>query len=89
MPVAFSPEALTDLAAIRDYIGAENPFAASRMAIQIVAACDRLETMPERGRPGLVQGTRELTGAWPYIIVYRITPEAVEIIRIWHGSQDR
>jgi addiction module RelE/StbE family toxin len=89
MSVVFSPEALADIAAIRAYIGADNPLAASRMAVQIVAACDRLETMPERGRPGLVPGTRELTGAWPYIIVYRIVTGEVQIVRVWHGAQDR
>ena len=89
MPVVFSPEAIVDLAAIKSYIGADNPFAASRVAVQIVAACDRLEVMPERGRPGLVPGTRELTGAWPFVIVYRITPACIEIIRVWPGAQDR
>jgi toxin ParE1/3/4 len=89
MQVVLSPEALADLAAIRAYIGADNPIAASRIAVQIVAACDRLQFMPERGRPGLDPGTRELTGAWPYVIVYRVIPDAVQIIRIWHGAQDR
>ena len=89
MPVIFSADALADLENIRAYIGADDPFAASRVAVQIVAACDRLEHLPERGRPGLVVGTRELTSAWPYVIVYRLTPEAVEIVRIWHGAQDR
>ena len=89
MSVVLSPEALADLAAIRSYIGADNPFAASRVAVQIIGACDRLSLMPERGRPGLEPGTRELTGAWPYVIVYRITPAGVDILRIWHGAQDR
>jgi addiction module RelE/StbE family toxin len=89
MPVAFSPEALTDLASIRSYIGEDNPAAASRVAIQLVAACDRLEHLPERGRPGLVPGTRELTVMWPYVIVYRVAEDGVAIIRIWHGAQDR
>jgi plasmid stabilization system protein ParE len=89
MRVIFSREALADLAAIRLYIGADNPFAASRVAVQIVAACDRLQLMPERGRPGLRPGTRELTSSWPYVIVYRIGAEEVEIVRIWHGAQDR
>ena len=89
MPVAFSPDALADLVAIRTYIGDRNPSAASRIAVQIVAACDALEHLPERGRPGLVSGTREVTLIWPYVIVYRIAPEAVEIIRIRHGAQDR
>jgi len=89
MSVVFSPEALADLAAIRSYIGERNPSAASHVAVQIVAACDRLEYLPERGRPGIVPGTREVTILWPYVIVYRIVPDGVEIIRIWHGAQDR
>ena len=89
MSVVFSPEALADLAAIRSYIGERNPSAASRIAVQIVATCDRLEYLPERGRPGIVPGTREVTVLWPYVIVYRIVPDGVEIIRIWHGAQDR
>lgn len=89
MPVSFSPEAIEDLIKIRDYIGQENPFAASRVAVQLLAACDRLEYMPERGRPGFVAGTREITTVWPYVIVYRVSAANVEIIRIWHGAQDR
>ncbi len=89
MPVVFSPEALADLAAIRAYVGDRNPAAASRIAVQLVAACDRLEYLPERGRPGLVAGTREITTIWPYVIVYRISPADVEIIRVWHGAQAR
>ena len=46
--------------------------------------------MPERGRVGLRAGTRELILApMPYIIVYRIRENAVEILRLYHGSQDR
>ena len=89
MSVTFSVEAIADLEAIRSYIGERNPAAASRVAVQIVAVCDRLDFMPERGRPGSVEGTRELATVWPYVIAYRITPAAVEIVRVWHGAQDR
>jgi plasmid stabilization system protein ParE len=89
MPVAFSPEALADLTEIRTYLGDRSPAAASRIAVQLVAACDRLEHLPERGRPGLVAGTRELPSVWPYVIVYRMTSEVAELVRIWHRSQDR
>lgn len=81
--------AVDDLQRIRNHIGEENPEAASRVAIQIVAACDRLEYLPERGRPGLVPGTRELASCWPYVIVYRVAGSTVEILRIWHSAQDR
>jgi plasmid stabilization system protein ParE len=89
MPVIFTAEAAEDLASIRAYIGAESPAAASRVAISIVAACDRLEYLPERGRPGRITGTRELTALWPYVIVYEIHGDQVFIMRIWHGAQDR
>ena len=89
MPVAFAAAALADLARIRAYIGERNPAAASRIAVQLVAACDRLEHLPERGRPGLAPGTRELAAIWPYVIVYRISPGGVGILRVWHGAQER
>jgi plasmid stabilization system protein ParE len=42
------------------------------------------------GRPGLVEGTRELL-EWPYIIVYKVYEdrEEVVIVSIGHGAQDR
>lgn len=89
MEITFSPQALRDLQAIRNYIAADNPAAASRMAVELVAACDRLEFFPERGRPGSRRGTRELTTIWPYVIVYKITRQRIDIVSIWHGRQQR
>ena len=89
MSVVFTRRALRDLANIHAYISDENPNAASRMAVEILAACDRLELFPERGRPGIRRNTRELTSVWPYVIVYRVLRRNVEILAIWHGAQDR
>ena len=65
MTVDFTWSARRDLAQIHAYIAKDSPSAASRMAVEIVAACDRLELFPERGRPGKRRGTRELTTVWP------------------------
>ena len=46
-----------------------------------------LEAMPHRGRGGRIAGTRELVFA-PYVIVYRVEAEIVEILRIYHNAQD-
>jgi len=89
MSVRFTRRAINDLARIREYIANDNPMAASRMAVELVAACDRLELFPERGKPGLRQGTRELSAVWPYVIVYRISGVDIDILAIWHGAQDR
>ena len=42
------------------------------------------------GRPGFVEGTRELI-EWPYIIVYKVLDERAEIVivSVVHGAQDR
>ena len=89
MPVVLTALAFADLVRIRDYIGQNNSITASQVAVQLVAACDRPEHLSERGRPGLLPGTHELVALWPYIIVYRIDQEEVQILRIWHGAQDR
>ena len=87
--IILTDPALADLQHIREHIGKDNPAAANRIAVQLIAACDRLEYLPERGHPGLVPGTRELFALQPYVIVYRIRQASVDILRIWHGAQDR
>lgn len=89
MRVVVTDAALRDLMEIRAFIGERNPGAASRIAVQLLSACDRLEYLPERGRPGMIPGTREITTIWPYVIVYRVTAATVDILRIWHGAQER
>lgn len=49
-----------------------------------------LRQWPQRGRIGREQGTRELVfSPLPYIAVYRIRDQSVEILRIYHTAQDR
>jgi toxin ParE1/3/4 len=89
MRVAFSAEAIEDLLQLRSFIATENPDAAHRLAAKLVAACDALERFPQRGRSGVVSGTRELASVPPYVIVYEVSAGDVVILRIWHGAQDR
>lgn len=40
------------------------------------------------GRPGREPNTRELVFApLPYVVIYRIEDQAVEIMRVLHGAQ--
>jgi toxin ParE1/3/4 len=50
-----------------------------------------LKDFPNLGRASRrMPGRRELIFApLPYIVVYQIRPNAVEISRIFHGAQDR
>ena len=88
MQVRFADAALDDIEAIRTYIAQDNPVAASRVAVAIVAAADRLAANPRRGRVGAKSGTFELV-VRPYVLVYEIGREDLLVLRVWHGRQRR
>lgn len=92
MRVTFDPAARTELDRIFAWIAKDNPRAAFEMIARIEAKVMRLETpeLANMGRPGLVEGTRELL-EYPYIIVYKVYEERDEIVMVSvvHGAQDR
>lgn len=70
------------------YIGERNPWAAIDMGDTIEAAVRHLVDNPHMGRLGRVKGTRELVvSGRPYVIAYRVEPDAVVILRLLHGAQ--
>lgn len=89
MIVNLTDEALGDLASIRAFLGDRSPVVADRYGRRLVAACDGLARFPERGRPGLVTDTREIMAVSPFVIIYRVLAAEVQVLRIWHVSQDR
>ena len=89
MTVNWSDAALRDLGAITGYLEQRNPAAALRLAILLLHAADTLNTLPDRGAPGRVAGTRELLAHRPYVMVYEVDAAGVQIMRIWHAAQDR
>jgi len=81
--------ALADLIEAQNYIARDNPAAAEAVAQRVWDATKRLSDHPEIGRQGHVRGTREWpVSQSPYLIVYRVKNDAVEILRIWHGRRD-
>jgi toxin ParE1/3/4 len=48
-----------------------------------------LQKFPHRGRPGRKTSTRELViPNLPYVVIYRIREQIIEITRILHGAQN-
>ena len=92
MPVeiVWSPLARARLSEIRAYIALDNPDAAERVAMRIVALVETLKNFPHLGRPGAEPGVRELViSGTPYIVMYRVRGDRVTINTIWHGAQRR
>ncbi|MGO9700285.1 MAG: type II toxin-antitoxin system RelE/ParE family toxin [Xanthobacteraceae bacterium] len=92
MRVTFEPAARDELDNIYSWIAKDSPRAAHEMIARIEAKVMRLETpeLTHMGRPGLVEGTRELL-EYPYIIVYQVHDDRGEVVvlSIVHGAQDR
>jgi addiction module RelE/StbE family toxin len=88
MIIRWSPEAAADFDSIVAYLLKQSPSTADRIARTIYNSVESLDTLPNRGRPGRVQNTRELVlTPLPYLVVYRVRIDTVEISRVLHGSQ--
>ena len=89
MRIRWTESAVDDLTQICDYINEHISGAKAReVALYIHRGLDILAEFPESGRSGRKSGTRELvfTGL-PYVAIYRITLDRIEIVRILHGAQ--
>jgi toxin ParE1/3/4 len=70
------------------YIGQDNPSASLRLDLEIANQIGQLRTYPEMGRIGRVPETRELViNRTPFIAIYRIRPDSIQILRLLHGAQ--
>lgn len=88
MRLEWSPFALEDRDRIFDYIEQDNPPAAVVVDDRIREQAEGLVRFPESGRPGRIEGTRELViNRTPYIAAYRIRGDTVRILRVLHGAQ--
>ena len=82
--------AADDLQQIQDYLSEHEPHLARSTVIAVREAIFSLRKFPHRGRPGALEGTRELLHKrLPYIVAYRVKEDTVEILHIWHPSQER
>ncbi len=88
MRIRWTRPALADLEAIGDFITRDNPAAAERIVVSLVASVDKLRDHPHLGRPGRLTGTREFVVAGaPYVAPYRVRGEEIEVLAVYHGSR--
>jgi toxin ParE1/3/4 len=88
-PVIFTPQAQRDLAAIADYIAADNPRRAVTFIEQLEQRCMALAKAPHAPRrfPQLGADAHILPYRH-YVILYRDLATEVSITRILHGARD-
>jgi toxin ParE1/3/4 len=87
--VVWSPTALRDLEAIRDYIAQDSAAYADLVVRRVVAAVERLRSFPESGRivPEREDPALREVVVRPYRIVYRLRDGAVQIVTVFHAAR--
>jgi toxin ParE1/3/4 len=88
MKLVWTPRTQRSLRDIARYLTQFNPIAALSMVRLLRAAPQQLLQHPASGRPGRIDGTRELliTGT-SYILPYRVRQDAIEILAVLHTSR--
>jgi toxin ParE1/3/4 len=87
MRIRWTPAA-ADLEHISDYLKDRHPHYRRPTIRMIYEAIRSLKDLPYRGRPGREQGTRELLfPPLPYVAVYRVNKDTIEVVRIYHPAQ--
>jgi plasmid stabilization system protein ParE len=92
MLLRWTPEAVSDLARLRAFLADKNPAAARRAALRIRKAAAAFREQPALGRVIEDEDFRDLLapfGRGAYVLRYRIDPDAIVIVRVWHGREDR
>jgi toxin ParE1/3/4 len=90
MRIRWAPSAAADLEHIFEYLQTHSPSLARSTVIKLYEGIRSLRALPHLGRPGRKEGTRELVFApLPYVAVYRLKDQFIEVLRIYHGAQDR
>lgn len=89
MKIRLTSRAHRDLADIADYLNARNPHAARRVADRISRSLQILQRSPELGRASGVADLRQYTiPRFPYLILYRLAADTIEVITIFHTSRN-
>ncbi len=88
LEIRWLKRALVNLDVEAAFIALDNPAAAARLVDTIARSVELLAQHPGLGRPGRVEGTRELVVAnTPYLVPYRVRNNVVEILRVFHGAR--
>ena len=90
MRIRWTPAAAADLERISAYLQERHPRYRRPTLQKLYESIRALKDAPYHGRPGRVDGTRELLfPPMPYVAVYRVRQQSIEILRIYHTAQDR
>ncbi len=88
-PVVWTDRAVSDLEAIGDFIGADDPAAAERWIGTLIAAAANVAGSPLAGRCVPELGRNDVREVFKrtYRIVYRVREKRIEILTVFEGHR--
>ena len=88
MRIRWTPAAASDLEQISNFLKDRHPNYWRPTITKLCEGIRALKDWPNRGRPGREAGTRELLfPPMPYIAVYRIREQTLEVLRVYHTAR--
>ena len=89
IPYRLTPRAERDIEAIADYLVPRNPRAAKALVAEFRQQWKALGAFPYSGmvRSEIDEGVRHKV-LGQYVTLYRVTDQAIVILRVLHGSRD-
>ncbi len=87
--IIWAPQAIEDVEAIRGYVARDSPRSADLLVERLLSAVEHLETDPLSGRvvPEIGNDAVREVIHGNYRIVYRVQPDLVEIVTVFHGAR--
>jgi toxin ParE1/3/4 len=87
--VRYTKRALRDLQAIEKYIRKHSPGGAARVGARIRQRIDDLALFPDQGAPSKSGARMIVVTQTPYLAIYRVVAQEVQIVTIVHGMRAR
>ncbi len=91
MKLLYTPDAISDLQRLREFIAEKNPEAAARVGSQLMRDISNLVSLPYMGRKVLRAPNPEMVrdlSAGAYIVRYLILNDEIHVLRVWHKRED-
>ena len=89
MKLRYAKRARSDIDGIHEYIAQHGRRAASAVVRRVRSVSQLLANYPGLGRPTDMAGVRAFPIVpFPYLVYYRLTDEALEVIHVRHGCCD-
>jgi plasmid stabilization system protein ParE len=87
LPLEFHPDARADALEAYDWYAERNLDAAIEFQIELENAGRTIQEHPNRWATYLFNTRRYLLKRYPFVIVYRVTDDRIEILAVAHGRR--